>query len=397
MTELLEISKILIRKVSLDFSRYLLEKINWENRLIGIKGARGTGKTTLILQWLKKNHLDQNYAAYFSADDLYFSTNSLVETARNFYNTGGKIIVFDEIHKYKNWSREIKIIYDRYTDLQIIITGSSIIDISKQESDLSRRAVFYELSGLSYREYLTLNKILKISPISLKEITSSGFNTQEYIPNDFRPLQYFNDYLSHGYYPFFSGDTLSYHTQLRQLNRLIVEFDMAELKGFDIRNAKKMLQLISIISQQVPFKPNLNNLAQNSHIHRNSLSNYLLFLQEARLIRLLHPSGISVSTLQKPEKIYMDNTNMMYSLAYNNVNMGALRETFVLSQLAVDHRVNQPQSGDFEIDQKYIFEIGGKKKTRKQIYDLPNSYVVRDDMEHNISNIIPIWLLGFIY
>ncbi|MBN2746341.1 MAG: ATP-binding protein [Bacteroidales bacterium] len=397
MNELIDISKKRILGISQDFTRYLYTRIDWNKRLIGIKGARGTGKTTLILQWLSKSGISLNQTAYFSVDDLYFANHTLVETARDFYNLGGKIIAFDEVHKYPEWSKEIKIIYDRYQDLKIIFSGSSIIDIAKQEGDLSRRAVMYELVGLSFREYLSLKKVYYFNPISLSDLLDENFNNTLFFNSDFRPYQYFTDYLKYGFYPFSIEDEDGYPLKLRQLVRHIIEVDMAELKGFDIRNAKKMLQLITIISQQVPFKPNINALAQKTQLHRNSLSNYLYFLEEARLIRLLFPSGNSVANLQKPEKIYLNNPNLMYALAQNQIEAGNIRETFVYSQLSVNHLVTMPKNGDFEIDQKITFEVGGKNKTRKQIKEISESYVVKDQIEFKTGNEIPLWLLGFLY
>jgi len=331
MEELLELSIRLIGKVSLDFKRYLFGEISWNNRLIGIKGARGTGKTTLLLQKLKELNMPINQTAYFSLDELYFTTNSLLETAKIFYQQGGKILVLDEVHKYKDWAREVKNLYDRYDDLQIIFTGSSIIDIAKQEADLSRRALMYELKGMSYREYLYFQHQLTFPVIDLEQLLSVNFKWKDYFPNNFKPLIWFNEYLQFGYYPFYKNDRVNYHKLLRQLVRTIVEVDMAELQGFDIRHAKKMLQLIYVIAQQVPFKPNINSLAQKTGIHRNSINNYLLFLQEARLVFLLNYNGISTATLQKPEKIFMENTNLLYALSEQPPSEGTIRETFLIT------------------------------------------------------------------
>lgn len=397
MNTLLDQSERLIQEVSMDFSRYLINEINWTNRLIGIKGARGTGKTTMLLQWLKKSKLKHPEVAYFSLDEMYFTNHSLLETGTDFYLKGGKVLVLDEVHKYANWAREIKNLYDRYKDLQIIFTGSSIIDISRQESDLSRRAIMHELPGLSYREFLIMNEILDNEPISLNSLIDPTFNPRELFPAKFRPLAHFSQYLSHGYYPFYTEDEEGYFSRLQQLVRQTVELDMAELKGFDIRNAKKMLQLIYIIAQQVPFKPNINKLAEKSQIHRNSISNYLYFLEEARLIKLLFPTGISIATIQKPEKIFLNNTNLMYALASDNLQTGSVRETFFYSQADVNHKINQAKTSDFEIDNKYIFEIGEPSKGRKQIAGLKDAYLVKDDIEYPVNNIIPLWLFGFLY
>ena len=397
MNELLEQSEMLTVQVSMRFKRYLYHQIDWNSRLIGIKGARGTGKTTLLLQWLNEQGLSSSKAAYFTLDDLYFSTHSLVETAKNFYKQGGKMLALDEVHKYPTWAGEIKNIYDLYSDLQIIFTGSSIIDLAKQESDLSRRAVMYELHGLSYREYLTYNEILHVPPLSVHDILNPKNNIRNFFPKDFRPLEHFKHYLRFGYYPFFRESAENYHMRLHQLVRTIIEYDMAELKGFDIRNAKKMLQLISIIAQNVPFKPNLSKLSEKSKIHRNSLANYLFFLEQARLIWLLHPSGISTATLQKPEKIYLNNTNLMYALTSETIAAGTLREVFFCSQLHVHHELSIPQKGDFMVNGKYTYEIGGKSKKASQIAGVRNAQIVQDDLEFPAGKTLPLWIFGFAY
>lgn len=397
MFELFELSDKLVQNVNLEFQRYLLQEVDWKNKLIGIKGARGTGKTTMLLQWLRKRELSSYKAIYLSLDDIYFTNNTLVETGRTFYNNGGKILVLDEVHKYPHWSREIKNLYDRYKDLQIVFTGSSIIDISKQEGDLSRRVRMYELPGLSYREYLKMKGVIEIDPISLDEILKKENSIRSLLPTEFRPLEHFQEYLSNGYYPFFVEDKEGYPVRLRQLVRLVIESDMAELRGFDIRNAKKMLQLVYIIAQQVPFKPNILKLSLKSNIHRNSISNYLYFLEEARLISLLYPSGISIATLQKPEKIFLNNTILLFAISANKLSKGTLRETFLYNQLQTRHRIRLPKSGDFEVDGRYVFEVGGKKKSGKQIIDSSNSYIVKDYIEYPTANALPLWLFGFLY
>lgn len=397
MIELLEQSAFLIDKTSTRFKRFLIDKIDWESRFIGIKGARGTGKTTLLLQWLKQLNMPTTYAAYFSLDDLYFTNNNLKETVSLFYKQGGKVVVFDEVHKYKNWSIELKNIYDLYPDLKIVFTGSSIIDIYKQEADLSRRAVIYELPGLSYREYLSLKYDTQLPVISIKEIIKDDNTAKKNFPNSFNPLEKFNEYLQIGYYPFMIENPNSYHQKLKQLIRTIVESDMSELKDFDIRKAKKMLQLIYIIAQQVPFKPNIVALSEKTGIHRNTLNNYLNFLEQAKLISLLHPAGISTAILQKPEKIYMNNTNLLYALAEQQVELGNVRETFFFSQLSVHNKLSMPKKGDFLINDQITFEVGGKQKSMKQIEQIANAWVVKADLVYPIGKNLPLWMFGFLY
>lgn len=397
MEELLLNSEQLIHEVSLDFKRYLFAQINWENRLIGVKGARGTGKTTLLLQRLKESQLPISQKAYFSLDDIYFSGNRLTDTVKTFYQQGGKLLVLDEVHKYPTWSQEIKNLYDRYRDLEIIFTGSSIIDIAKQEGDLSRRALMYELKGLSYREYLTYTYGLVLPSIELEKLLFEKESIRSNFPTDFKPLRYFQEYLKQGYYPYQSEDKLGYYQRIKQQTRLIVEYDMAELKGFDIRHAKKMLQLLFVVAQQVPFKPNINKLAEKTGIHRNSINNYLYFLEEARLLSLLQSSGNSTAILQKPEKIFLENTNLLYALSEESPAIGTVRELFFNNQVGVNHTISYPKAGDFLVDSKYIFEIGGKNKDAKQVSAIENSWLVKDDLEYPVGKSIPLWLFGFLY
>lgn len=397
MNTLLEQSERLIASTNLDFKRYLFEVIQWNSRLIGVKGARGTGKTTLLLQWIKEQNLATEKAAYFSLDDLYFTEHSLKDTVSQFYKNGGSILALDEVHKYKNWSIEIKNVYDFFPDLKIIFTGSSIIDISKQEGDLSRRALMYELPGLSYREYLSMLGIINLPVIDLDELLFNPVAIKKKIPQGFRPLEHFRNYLNHGYYPFGLEDSSSVHQRINQLIRTIVEVDMAELKDFDIRNAKKLLQLVYVIAQQVPFKPNISSLSAKIGIHRNSLNNYLYYLEQAKIISLLFPAGNSTAVLQKPEKIFLNNTTLLAALAEQQSNIGTVRETFFLSQLQPLHKVHLPKQGDFFVNGKYTFEVGGKGKGQKQLDGIENAWVVKDDIEFPMLKTIPLWMFGLLY
>lgn len=397
MNALLEQSEYLLNQTNLDFQRFLFDEIKWRNRLIGIKGARGTGKTTLILQWLKKQNLPSSEVAYFSLDDLYFTNHSLKETLIQFHKQGGKIVAIDEVHKYKNWSVELKNIHDLYSDLKIVFTGSSIMDISRQQGDLSRRAVIYELPGLSFREFLSLKYKIEIPALSLNQLLTEASGYTKKLPSNFRPLKYFDEFLRIGYYPFMMEDNETVHHKINQLIRTIVEYDMAELKDFDIRNAKKVLQLIYVIAQQVPFKPNLVTLAEKTNIHRNSLNNYLHYLEQAKILQLLQPAGNSTATLQKPEKIYLNNTSLLFALAEDQIEKGNLRETFFLSQIIAKYKVQMPKQGDFFVDNKFTFEIGGKTKSKKQILGIKNSWVVKDDLEYPVGSELPLWMFGLLY
>jgi predicted AAA+ superfamily ATPase len=397
MDELLVKSEMLVDRTRTEFKRGLYEKIDWNNRLIGVKGSRGTGKTTLLLQRLKSLNHSPTEAAYFTLDDLYFTTNSLAETATQFYEKGGKILFLDEVHKYPHWAQHLKNLYDFYPDLQLVFTGSSIIDMARQEADLSRRALLYELPGLSYREYLAFEGILQAESFTLSEIISESRPWRGLLADGFKPLQHFDTYLATGYYPFFREDRAGFSQRVQQLIRLIVEYDMAELQDFDIRNARKMLQLLYILAANVPFKPNLTSLAEKSQIHRNSVNNYLHFLEQARLIRLLYPDGISVATLQKPEKIYLDNPNLAFALSGDKPDKGNFRETFFFNQLSHAHSVRQSKAADFLVDGIYPFEVGGKNKSQRQVDGLSNAYVVKDDVESSIGPTVPLWVFGFLY
>jgi predicted AAA+ superfamily ATPase len=397
MGMLLEQSERLIAATSTEYKRYLYNTIKWNSRLIGIKGARGTGKTTLLLQWIKELDLPAGKAAYFSLDDLYFTVNSLKDTVTQFYKNGGEVLVLDEVHKYKKWSLEIKNIYDFFPSLKIIFTGSSIIDISKQEGDLSRRALMYELPGLSYREYLFMQGIVDLPALSLEDILFKNEKVKKGLPKHFRPLEHFSNYLKYGYYPFGLEDETTVHQRINQLIRTIVEVDMAELKDFDIRNAKKLLQLVYVIAQQVPFKPNISSLATKTGIHRNSLNNYLHYLEQAKIISLLFQEGQSVAVLQKPEKIFLNNTTLLNALSADESSIGTVRETFFLSQLFPFHKVNMPKKGDFLVNGKYTFEVGGKGKGQKQIAELETAWVVKDDIEFPVNKAIPLWMFGLLY
>ena len=396
MDTLFQRSERLVSVTSMEKKRYLYDEINWRLPLIGVKGSRGTGKTTLLLQRLKELGLPARQAVYLTLDDLYFTSNSIVDFADDFYQKGGKHLFLDEVHKYPDWARSIKNLHDQYPDLQIVFTGSSIIDIAREEGDLSRRVLMYQLWGLSFREYLSFASVADFTKLSLDNILSEDRKWRQQFTTDFKPLAYFGGYLKYGYYPFSFQDVDSYLSRLQQLVRVIVEYDMASLHDFDIRNAKRMLQLLYILSENVPFKPNISALAKKSQIHRSTVGNYLYFLEQAKLIRALYPPGISVALLQKPEKLYLDNTNLSYALSLQEPDIGNIRETFFASQVGKDYRLNYPKKGDFLVNDKYLFEIGGKSKTRKQIAGEENAYVVIDDQDFPVDR-LPLWIFGFLY
>lgn len=387
----------LLTTVSMKFVRYLSAQVDWEWRLNGILGARGTGKTTLLLQQLKQNHGTASEAIYISLDDLYFIGNSLFDFVQQFRNKGGLYLYIDEVHKYKNWALELKNLYDNFPDLFIVFTGSSIIDILKQNVDLSRRAIIYYLQGFSFREYLAFTKTEIIKAVSINDIISKHTEIASEIIEKINPLKYFDDYLKAGYYPYFIESKNLYFRRLEQTINQVLESDLNFVEGFDTKNTPKIKQLLYILSMNVPFKPNIVKLSEKTGIHRNTLVTYIHYLEKAQIINAVYPSGISTSILQKPEKIYLNNTNLSFMLAESKPDKGNLRETFFLNQLKTDHQVKIPKSGDFEINSKFIFEIGGKNKTHKQIKNEQNAFVVSDDILTGAYNKIPLWLFGFLY
>lgn len=397
MDKLKEKSNRLIENVSLEFQRDILHAIKWKWRLISLIGARGVGKTTLLLQRIKSAHGLSDEAIYISLDDIYFTNNRLVDFADAFYKKGGKIIYMDEVHKYPGWAREIKNLYDFYPELKIVFTGSSIIELLKQDVDLSRRALLYELHGLSFREYLKLAKGLDFPKVELEQLLGGHIEIAAGITKKMKPLQHFPDYLKMGYYPFFLEGAEFYSDRLEQMIRLVIESDLDFIPGYDPRNARKIYQLFYILASNVPFKPNMAKLSEKIGVHRNTLVQYLFHLEKARLIHTLYPAGISISILQKPEKIFLHNTNIAYAISPNQIDKGSLRETFVLNQLKVNYEAALPKKGDFLVDDQYTLEVGGAGKSSAQIQGIPQAYLVVDDTEIGSKGSIPIWLFGFLY
>jgi predicted AAA+ superfamily ATPase len=397
MESLLRKSNLLIQDQSLQWERSLARKIDWKDRLIGIFGARGTGKTTLLLQHLKKKYGVSTNALYVSLDDIYFTENRLTDVAEIFRQRGGKILFLDEVHKYPRWEREVKNLYDLYKDLQIVFTGSSIIELMKQNIDLSRRAVQYEMAGLSYREYLQFTGIIDFESITLADLLTRHIQIATGMVSSFRPLQHFAGYLQSGYYPFFAENLRTYPVRLEQMIKMIIETDLQFLEGFDPHNTRKIYQLLYILSANVPFKPNISKLSERIGIHRNTLTQYIHYLEKARLINTLSAAGKSISILQKPDKIFLENPNLHHVLS-ENVNKGSIREAFFLNQFRnAGYSLSLPANGDFMVNEKYIFEIGGKNKPYAQVSGIENAFIIADDMETGVYNKIPLWLIGFMY
>jgi predicted AAA+ superfamily ATPase len=380
------------------FERSLMAKINWEYRLIAIRGARGVGKTTMLLQYIQKTYgKNPNVALYASLDHLYFMRHTLFDLAEEFYNHGGKCLCLDEVHKYEGWSREIKNIYDGFPDLKVVFTGSSLLNILNAEADLSRRCVSYDLQGLSFREYLCIKEKLTLPIFSLEEILQHPLEASEKIVSLCKPLQYFDEYLRVGYYPFFLEKNIDYLTQVQKVVNLILEIELPQLGNVDIMNIRKLRSLLSIVSSGVPFAVDISKIAQSAELNRNTIITYLAHLHRAKLLNLLYSDTKNFKRMQKPDKIYMENSNLLYALSLTDVEVGTRRETFFVNQLTYYHAIEYAQKGDFVVDSKYTFEVGGASKDGKQIAGEANAYIAADNIEYALGNKIPLWLFGFLY
>ena len=389
MENLTKIYKKLLKETDIRFQRYLYHEIDWDNRIVGIRGPRGVGKTTLMLQHIKKE-MNVSDVLYVNADDIYFSNHRLIDLAEKLVQQGIHYLYIDEIHKYKEWSRELKLIYDYYSELKVVFSGSSVLDLNKGTSDLSRRVVMYHLYGLSFREYLALFQGIQIPVFTLNEIIA-GKPESVNIPT---PLRHFYDYLKRGYYPFALDK--GFEAKLRQIINLTLENDIPIFAEMPASMGRKFKQLLSVIAESVPFKPNMSKLAEIIGAGRNQMNDYFLYIEDAGMIAQLREETGGIRGLGKVEKVYLDNTNLVYSLAEKEVNIGNLRETFFLNQMRVKNLVISSSISDFQIE-KRTFEIGGKNKGKKQIETAEEGYVVKDQIEYSSGNILPLWWFGLNY
>lgn len=389
MNNLIKIYKKLLRETDTGFFRYLYGEIDWGNRIVGIRGPRGVGKTTLMLQRIKRD-LNADDALYVNADDIYFSDLRLLSLAEQVVQRGIHYLFIDEIHKYKDWSKELKLIYDYYSELRVVFSGSSVLDLNKGVSDLSRRAVMYHLYGLSFREYLRLFQNIALPAFSLDDIVAGR-------PEDLAlktPLLFFEDYLRRGYYPFAQDN--SFDEKLRQVINLTLETDIPVFADMPASMGRKFKRLLAIIAQSVPFKPNMSKLSEMIGTGRNQMPDYLNYIEDAGMIAQLKDDTGGIRGLGKVEKIYLDNPNLIYALADGAVNVGNLRETFFLNQMRVKNPISLSSVADFRIGNR-TFEVGGKSKGTKQIESAEEGYVVKDGIEFSSGNILPLWWFGLNY
>jgi predicted AAA+ superfamily ATPase len=386
----------LVEGTTVNFIRYLYPSIAWDDRLIGIIGAKGIGKTTMLLQHIKQN-LTAEKCLYVTMDDVWFSSHTLSELTEQFYLQGGTHLFLDEVHKYKNWAVELKNIYDFYPKMHFVFTGSSMLEIFKASVDFSRRAVVYELKGLSFREFLKYEYNLDFQTYTLTEIVENHRKIVFEIIDKIKILPAFKQYLEHGYYPYYKESLATYPFRIEQsINKTLFE-DLPAIEEIEYATILKIKKLIGVVAGMVPYSPNISNLSGSVEIYRNALVKYLYLLDKAGILMCIIEPNPSIKTLSKPQKVYLENTNIAQSLAFENNNEGNIRETFFANQLRAKHKVCTAQSGDFTIDGKYVFEVGGKGKSNAQIKNVDNSFIAADNIENGFGNKIPLWLFGFLY
>jgi predicted AAA+ superfamily ATPase len=376
--------------------RDFIYTVDWDNRFIGIKGSRGVGKTTLLLQYIRLNFEPNKSVLYVSLDHLYFLENTLYDLVNDFYKKGGLFIAIDEVHKYPNWAIEIKNIYDNMPNLRLVFTGSSLLHIQHARADLSRRVVVYTMPGLSFREFIQFETQIKLDSYTVKDIIDDPIGISIALTQKVKPLQYFDDYLDYGYYPFYLENKKSFHQKLSEVILTVLEVDIPQYASIPVSNSVLLKKLLAVISNSVPFKPNMNALSERTGISLNTMKSYLKLLHDAQLLELLYVEEKGINSLGKPEKIFLNNPNLMHNLGIDN-DKGNLRETFFLNQVQFKNVVFASRTVDFKVDGMYEFELGGRNKKQKQIKGLPNAYIIKDDIEIATDLNIPLWMFGFLY
>ncbi|MBO7646606.1 MAG: ATP-binding protein [Bacteroidales bacterium] len=387
-----------LEETQTSYLRYLYNSIDWNERLIGIKGAKGVGKTTMLLQHIKLTFPDRSQAFYVSLDNIWFSSHTLSELVEYLYTHGVTHLFLDEVHKYPTWIRELKNIYDDYPQLHIVFTGSSLLEIDHAEGDLSRRLRIYLLRGLSFREYLDITGTAQLSVLSIDEILNNHMQLASSITSKIKVLPHFEKYIRTGYYPFFleTGSEGSYFERLQQVVSTVIENDIPAIEKIEYETLQKAKRLLMTLAQSAPFTPNIANLCALLSTTRNQLIHLLSLLERAALILQLHTDNKGLKALGKPDKILFENTNLMYALG-SIADAGTVRESFFSAMMSYNHTIQYAKQGDLQVDGRHIFEVGGKGKGFAQIANLPDSYVVADGIEIGFGNKIPLWLFGFTY
>ena len=401
MDKLFERHDVYLSLVPMDYVRNLMHQINWDARLIAIRGPKGVGKSTLLLQYIKSHFdADDRHVLYCSADTNYFATHTLTEVADNFAKIGGKWLFIDEIHKYQGWSSEVKEIYDLHRDMHIVLSGSSLIQINDGQADLSRRILLYDMPGLSMREFLRLDVGLDIEPVSLEKLLEAPNRFCAQVKSVCHPLEHFSRYLQYGYYPFYFESKAEYYNRLENVINYIVDVELARYRNLDLGNSRRFKALLQVISQMTPYEVDIAKLSKAVGITRATVLKYLSHMEEAMLIRRLFADLKSVTDLQKPDKMYLDNTNLLYALCPQKPEIGTVRETFIANQLAsAGHTVEYAgyKKGDFRIDGDIVIEVGGADKGFSQIAGADHAFVASDGIESATLGKIPLWAFGFLY
>ena len=392
---LLQLSAQIIAQDLPKYKRFLFGHLDESERLIGILGSRGVGKTTLLLQYLQKVS-SYTKSLYIIADHPLVTQLGIFEIADEFQKRGGKLLVIDEIHKIKNFERELKLIYDSFFNLQVIFTGSSAVAIDNAKADLSRRALIYKLPILSFREFLELETGLTFSAYTLNDILKLHTNIALDIVKKVKPFEYFEEYLKNGAYPFYKDSKRSFTQKLLQASMQVLETDLPMIYAIDYDKINSLKKMLIMLCQSEPYDINISKLCGAVGLNQRTLYKYLWIVQAAGLIRILGAKSSGISIISKPEKLYLDNTNL-FSIFCTTPKIGTIRETFFASATSYKHQLNYPKSGDFILDEQYIFEIGGKDKNNKQIKDFKNSFIAADNIEIGFDNKIPLWLFGFLY
>ncbi len=381
----------------LDFKRYLYGQINWDVRLLGIKGARGVGKTTMLLQYIKDNFDNVDDAFYVSLDDLWFQNHDVTELVEFLYTHGVNKLFFDEVHKYGNWTNLIKNLYDNYPDLKIVYTGSAMLSIDNSKTDLSRRQTLYTLHGMSFREYLEYEGVISLPPISLEQLLKEHTGYSMDVALKIKVLKYFDEYLDNGYYPYYKEAGNDYLLRLGEVAQLVIDSDIPAVEeSITYATRQKIKKLLMVVAENVPLEPKINKLSESLGATRDSTLKMLYWLDRAGLLYLLTDKAKDYKHLTGPKKIYLNNTNLMKALG-SKVSKGTQRETFFANQVGTVASLTMPKQGDFLADGKYLFEVGGVRKTFDQIADVPNSYLAIDSVEVGNGNRIPLWLFGCLY
>ena len=398
LTNIRKLEKKILKSLNTSYKRYFFKRVDFSSKMIAIVGSRGVGKTTFLLQHLKelKELYPPHKSLYFSYD---YPTNidiKLYELTEEFAKIGGEYLLIDEIHKYKNFALDLKAIYDFYPKITVIFTGSSATSIYNSQADLSRRAVLYHMNGLSYREFLELRLDKRLPSFSLEEITINSIEIVDKLSEEFIPLEYFNEYLKYGYYPFYFSDRNNYLKQLTAVVNLTIDVDLVMLGAIKPNFANKLKKLLNVICYSKPFELNITKVSANIEVSRNTLYAYLDYLEKGDLLTVVVDNKKGLTSLSKPEKLYLNNTNLSYALC-ENPEIGTIRESFFANQLKEQHNITTTKNGDFIVNNRYTFEIGGKKKGFKQIKDMENSFVVQDTDSTENSKKIPLWLFGFLY